>query len=162
MKLGKSPRREPAACRFAGQSRSFTTDAILHASGRCAGLEISHSKGKVMQSLLIAAWISLVLLSSPLSSNSTPATTPPAADKSAEAQIVPDWLIGRPIDFNPIEQADPDKLEADNDLRPSIAPDEILPGGQRRVFQSQCIRIPAKELEKLVQAGKPVQIDPQT
>src|SRR5262245_21723446 len=120
----------------------------------------------MFMSLPIAAWISLVMTvatppSQPKDAPWPGEAAPPASvaassadSKAAEAQAVPEWLIGRPIDFDPFEQADPEKLELDHANQPPIVADEVLPGGQRRVYQTQRVRIPASELETLLKSGK--------
>src|SRR5262245_61770027 len=87
---------------------------------------------------------------------------PLAEDKTGEERYGPPPVRLAPEDFPGIEAADPNKLELDHANRPSITPDQVMPGGQRRVFQTPRVRLTASKVEKLQQSGNLAEIDPQT
>src|SRR5262245_16363975 len=118
--------------------------------------------------LLVSAAVSPFLLEpvAPRASESPVAAVTaisPADDKAeAAANYQPPTVRLALEDFTDVEQASPDKLALDQDRQAAITPDQTLPGGQRRVFQTQRVRMTAQQLEKLQRSGNVAEIDPQT
>ena len=85
-----------------------------------------------------------------------------AADKPGSKPYVEIKRVAYADGFEPSEMSELGKFELDESLQPDIVADEVLPGGQRRVYET--IRVPVSEsrLASLRAAGKSFELDPQS